>query len=158
MAGERDTDELRALLVECIDGGYPYYAVLGERGGRWYNRVLEILERIGWKMTHLTELGTVAFNMDTMNQLIQFGDPIIGEDGSVSWDTAVNPGVLHFGLWLQFVPEPFRDIAASQADRVGGECMGVPTTDAWRRSIIHQVHDACYVRVRDRGLALRSRP
>lgn len=142
-----DFEAVRALLAECVWNDY-LHVYNAERIDAWRDRALDLLERYGWKMTHLRELETIAFDLDHMLPLIQRGTPSVDEYGTVTWKDS-HSGVLGFGLWLATVPEPYRAIAERGVVSIFEERRNEKLDDRARRQFVIQLATYCYPRVRD---------
>lgn len=147
MANDDDFEAMRAILAECVWHDYLHDYRPAEIG-LWRNKAMELLERHGWKMSHLRELGTIAFDMDHMLRLIRFGTPQVDELGQVTWSD--HPQYeLNFGVWLATVPEVFQAIAMRGLERMFEARRGTKVNEDARREMIWEVHQYCYTRVRD---------
>lgn len=87
----------------------------------------------------LDQLGTIAFSMEQMNKLIGFGDPIIERGMFRGFDFEANPNKLSCEVWIEFVPEKFKQIAIDMVNAVAPQFDRIKVTEDTRMTFIYKL-------------------
>jgi len=87
------------------------------------------------------ELKTIAFEFDTMERLIGYGEPIVTDGIFIGFDKNANPSSLNMGIWLGFVPATFKAIAKRAIQDLHANFMFTQTNEETRIALIYHMLD-----------------
>ena len=59
----------------------------------------------------LERVGTISLDIEFMERTIAFGKVVVGNNNELIIDESLAPNTLEITVWLEFVPEPFREKA-----------------------------------------------
>lgn len=94
-------------------------------------------------MTHLKELGTVAFDLPVMRKLIGVGGLEQDATGYLYIVRDLDPKTIQCGPWLQIVPPAYQDAARSALSKIQSEYLCRPLTDRLLEQFIeHLQHES----------------
>ena len=94
-------------------------------------------------MSYIKELGTVAFEVEYMSEMIGMGALVQSEMGNVYIDPKHDPTTLQLGLWLSFVPKIYRGIAGYCADTVARRYLKETMSPSKKQQFIYELRSEC---------------